>query len=318
MDSSYLLFLQNLRHAIGDALTPLMQWLSPIVLQTLMLIPVFMYWCADKKSGLRILASIRLSGALNSFIKLNAGVDRPWVRDPRIVPAGDAMTTNSDYSFPSTETTTATPVYGGLWAWLRNRWRPAAWLSAFMLLLTGFSRNYLGINSLTDVLGGFLLGLACIWAVSRLSAYFDAHPEKENAFLLGGFVLGVLMLVFLTYRTYPLKLAGGKPIADLTKMIDEAWSEIGGLLAFFAARFVEKRWIRFRAPGYSKKSFFICLLGLLPLYLTASYLKTFFVGQCGPLAGNLIHNALRDFYSVAGFPIVLALCFGREEVARND
>ena len=51
MDISYLLFLQDFRFSIGDALTPLMEWVSLFAIRSLLLIPVFVYWCLDKKTG---------------------------------------------------------------------------------------------------------------------------------------------------------------------------------------------------------------------------------------------------------------------------
>ncbi|MBP5212316.1 MAG: phosphatase PAP2 family protein, partial [Pyramidobacter sp.] len=176
MDISYLLLLQDFRISIGDALTPLMMWLSHFAVRELLLIPVFIYWCVNKKAGLRILFATRLCVGLNAFIKLNFCVYRPWVRDPRVVPAGNAIKSAGGYSFPSGHTTTATPLYGGLAAWQWNRCRAFSWLCIVMLLLTVFSRNYLGVHTPQDVLVGLLLGVCCLWTVARLDSYFQANP----------------------------------------------------------------------------------------------------------------------------------------------
>ena len=73
------------------------------------------------------------------------------------------------YSFPSGHSATAMTLYGLLGYWLvrgrrrlRNRW--VVGLSAVSLILVvGFSRIYLGVHFLSDVLGGYLLG-AC-WLI---------------------------------------------------------------------------------------------------------------------------------------------------------
>lgn len=68
------------------------------------------------------------------------------------------------YSFPSGHSATAMTLYGLLGYWLvrgrrriRNRWLVG--ISAVSLIgLVGFSRIYLGVHFLSDVLGGYLLG----------------------------------------------------------------------------------------------------------------------------------------------------------------
>lgn len=315
MDIAYLLFLQDFRIAIGDALTPLMSWLSHFAVRELLFIPVFIYWCMDKKAGLRVIFATRLCVGINAVIKLCACVYRPWIRDPRIVPANNAIQSAGGYSFPSGHTTTATPLYGGLASWQWNRHRALSWLCVVMLLLTGFSRNYLGVHTPQDVLVGLLLGVCCLWTVTRLSAYFEANPGKEDLYLVWGFVLSVLALVYVNYKSYPLDYVDGRLLVDPQKMLNDAYGDIGGLIAFFAARFVEKHWIRFRAPGTSAKAVTVCLLGLVPLLFIVNNLKSPMVAQFGPHWGNLIAKSIRDAYIVAGFPAVLALIFGREDDA---
>ena len=43
MDIDYLLFLQNFRNSINDALTPFMEWISHFAVYYLLVIPVFIY-----------------------------------------------------------------------------------------------------------------------------------------------------------------------------------------------------------------------------------------------------------------------------------
>ncbi len=73
----------------------------------------------------------------------------------------DALTTAVGYAFPSGHATQAAVVYG-LIAWLAVRRWPARrlpiWLGAAALAgLIGFSRLYLGVHWLSDVLAGYLL-----------------------------------------------------------------------------------------------------------------------------------------------------------------
>lgn len=73
------------------------------------------------------------------------------------------------YSFPSGHSATAMTLYGLLCYWLvRGRRRVRSqWLvgscAVGLVLIVGFSRIYLGVHFLSDVLGGYLLG-AC-WLI---------------------------------------------------------------------------------------------------------------------------------------------------------
>lgn len=52
MDIEYLLFLQNFRNSINDALTPFMEGISFFAVNYIILLPAFLYWCIDKRKGL--------------------------------------------------------------------------------------------------------------------------------------------------------------------------------------------------------------------------------------------------------------------------
>ena len=168
MDIDYLLLLQRFRENINDALTPFMEYVSLFAVTFLIMIPVFVYWVVDKKKGLYTLVSYYLCCGFNAMLKLTACIYRPWIRDARIKPAGDAITTATGYSFPSGHTVTAGPIYGGLavsaWSWKK-------WISVilvFLALLTGFSRNYLGVHTPQDVAVGMLESVLWLFLTMKI------------------------------------------------------------------------------------------------------------------------------------------------------
>ncbi len=84
MDITYLLWLQDFRNSINDAWTPFMEWISLFGVRAILLLPVFVYWCINKRKGLFILFAWKLSQTINAIVKLTACVYRPWVRDVRL------------------------------------------------------------------------------------------------------------------------------------------------------------------------------------------------------------------------------------------
>ena len=310
MDITYLLFLQNFRNSIHDAWTPFLEGLSLFAVTYLVLLPAFIYWCVNKRKGLFTLAALNLCIAINAIIKLTACVYRPWIKDPRILPAGDAINTATGYSFPSGHTTTATPIYGGLaigfWDNKKTKWLSV--LCVLAILATGFSRNYLGVHTPQDVLVGLLLGIFSLWFVWKVFAYVDKHPEQENKLLLGGVIFAILAIVYITYKPYHTDYVNGKLLVDPQRMMNDGYKDIGAFLAFCIARYVEKRWVKFQAPGFTVKGVILSVIGFLPLIWMIKSLFAPMIDCLGPHWGRLAAQGCIVFYIVAFYPFILKCC----------
>ena len=184
MDIEYLLLLQEFREKTNDLLTPFLEQLSLFAVTYLIMFPVFVYWAIDKRKGLYTLVSYYLCCGVNAMVKLTACIYRPWIRDPRILPAGDAIRTATSYSFPSGHTVTAGPIYGGFAVSVWKKSKIVAFICVLALLLTGFSRNYLGVHTPQDVIVAILESILALYVVAKIFAYLKEHPEKENIFLI--------------------------------------------------------------------------------------------------------------------------------------
>lgn len=306
MDIQYLLWLQDLRIAANDALTPFMEWVSMFAVDYLILFAVFYYWYCDKKKGLYTLVAYYFCMVATPLIKLTACVYRPWIRDPRVVPAGDAIRTATGYSFPSGHTSTAAPIAGGMavntWEKKSTRWISV--LFALFILLTMFSRNYLGVHTPQDVLVGALESLLCLVLTAKLFRYLDAHPEKEDMLLLGGFIFCCLAILYITVKPYPMHYdAAGKLLVDPQKMMNDGYGDIGKMMGFIIARYVEKTWIRFDSMKKGTKSILLCLICLVPMVLLKSWLRPVLTAAFGSHWGRLFFSVIYTFYYIALVPL---------------
>ncbi|MBQ6610603.1 MAG: phosphatase PAP2 family protein [Oscillospiraceae bacterium] len=305
MDIEYLLFLQRFRESINDSLTPFMEGISLFAVTYLIMIPVFVYWVISKRKGLYTLVSYYLCCGFNAIVKLTVCAYRPWIRDARVHPAGDAITTATGYSFPSGHTVTAGPIYGGLavvsWSWKKF----VSVILGIFLLLTAFSRNYLGVHTPQDVFVGICESVFWLIIVAKIFTYLDEHPEKENLLLLICFILGWLGIVYITFKPYPMDYVDGKLLVDPQKMMNDGYADICLLIAFPVARYIEKRWIGFQAPGLKGAGLAAGIAGLVPLFLMIKFMRPQLDGLLGTHWGHFANNFILVLYCVALWPLVI-------------
>jgi undecaprenyl-diphosphatase len=119
---------------------------------------------------LRLMLAVFGAMLLNFLLKQVFVRPRPHFDNP--------LLTLTTYSFPSGHTVMATVFYGTLCTLIVSRVRQWRWralamvLAAFLILLVGFSRIYLGVHYLSDVVAAIAEGLAwlafCFLSVEEL------------------------------------------------------------------------------------------------------------------------------------------------------
>ena len=152
-----LLFVTNIHSTWGVAITTVVVSLFLIRLRQ-------RYWL------LSLLLSVGGGMLLNVLLKNAFHRARPQFADP--------ILTLTSYGFPSGHTMMATTLYGVLCVFAVSkihRWPMrllAICLAIFLVLLVGFSRIYLGVHYLSDVLGAIAEGVAwmalCLTAVDTM------------------------------------------------------------------------------------------------------------------------------------------------------
>lgn len=144
----------------------------------LTLVTVAAVWFVTRRRLHRLatfLVVTTVGGALlNSVVKLSVARPRPVV--------DHVVATAFGKSFPSGHAMSSTVVYGALLVALlpmvRRRRRPlVVSVAVAVVLLVGTSRLLLGVHFLSDVVGGYVLGLA--WLVGSV-ALFEAWRTEEG------------------------------------------------------------------------------------------------------------------------------------------
>lgn len=122
------------------------------------LLAAAIFWRLNKKNYiLPFFISVGGSTATTYLIKFLEARPRP----------GAALVAESSFSFPSGHATVAAALYGFIIYFLWKNLKSDFWRWFFLIfglvliLLIGFSRLYLGVHYLSDVLGGYLVG--AVW-----------------------------------------------------------------------------------------------------------------------------------------------------------
>lgn len=308
MDIEYLLILQKFRGVTESYLAPLMNWVTKFAISFWPLAFIFMvYWSIDRKIGRRMICGCALGSFMNGFLKLTFCVYRPWIRDARIIPYGDSMVAATGYSFPSGHSTAATCYYGSMAIWLRKKYKALTGFLIFMILLTMFSRNYLGVHTPQDVLVGCLATFVMLYCGYAIENWSDKNPAKRDyTVLIAGIVLCVAALIYYLTKNYPHDYKpDGSLIVDPKKMLPDSFEGLGWVVSFCICRLIERRGYDFESELDWKVRFIIGFFALMPLMWWNNHIISIFYGWNLRCLGKFVWTSVMPLYAMVFVPFVM-------------
>jgi membrane protein DedA with SNARE-associated domain/membrane-associated phospholipid phosphatase len=208
--------IENLLYAFRDPLlVKVFLWITllakaKIVLcVVLSLVALFFLW-NKREFVIPLIVVVTGSGMFNLLGKVAFHRQRP---------PGVGVYAETSFSFPSGHAVIAAALYGFavyfLWR-LAATWRTRLnilFAGLFLVAAIGFSRLYLGVHFLSDVLGGYLLGLLWLiigmcmveWNVrkERISAAYTLSPTKAKIVTAGVALACVAFYVYSGFRYSP-------------------------------------------------------------------------------------------------------------------
>jgi len=245
----------------------------------LLLLPL-VYWCFDKRLGIRLALLVLVSNTVNLWCKYAFMLARPNDKIVRYV------TTQEGPGFPSGHTQSATVALGYLSTQVR-RW--GAGIAALLLiLLVGLSRLYLGVHHLYDVVGGLLIGGLMLWLFIAVTAPAERLWRSWPRALR----YGVALLAPVLLLAVPPLFLGGRGTED-------AASSLGALAGFAVGAQLEGEGVRFTAGG-------VLVQRLLRFLLGFALVAVIYFGMSAlPLEGTLwrfVRYACVGLFASAGAP----------------
>ena len=206
----------------------------------LMIAGMALLWCLDKKWGFRLLFIGLIGNTLNQLLKAVFLIPRPWVLDKNFTIVESAREAATGYSFPSGHTQTVTAVFGTIGLWQRKR----KWVvicAAVAILLTGFSRMYLGVHTPLDVGVSLVTGMLTLLLLARL---FDRLENNRRGKLIFGGCAAVFAVILLCYLYFaPVRDAN---VAEFDAHgLKSAWTLIGTMCGLMLAWWVDDKYTHF-------------------------------------------------------------------------
>jgi membrane-associated phospholipid phosphatase len=221
------------------------------------LLPLIL-WCVDFALGARLAFFFFFSTLVNSGAKELFRQPRPFDLDPAV-----GMYRPSGYGFPSGHSQSAVVLWGGVASYVRKRW---AWAVAMLLMvLIGFSRIYLGVHFPTDVLGGWVLGVALLLIYILLVPRIEAWLRRTALAVRLALVVTIPLVIVLIYPS------------------DDAISAMGAFLGAGVGIVLTWEWMPFSAAGPLWQRAVRLLLGAAILLAIRFGLKAVFPGEGEPL-----------------------------------
>ena len=159
-----------------------------------LLITLPIIYFARRKLGLRLSIMVLLGVWLTHVLKVLFRIERPPKENWKVEASG--------YSFPSGHATNAATY----WGYLAYRLRRTPALSIVFLILVvliGYSRVYLGVHRVEDIIGGFIVGTCTL-----ISVEYALNRAEKREFPIIGLIIGSLIIpLLMIYVTYI--IAGG-------------------------------------------------------------------------------------------------------------
>ena len=224
--------LEGIRTPLLDAAFSLITRLG----EEMILILVFcaFYWCISKRVAYVMGVSFFLSSLVVQGMKIIFRVPRPWVYDPGFSTVAGAVREATGYAFPSGHTQNAAAYLGALGAQFRSK---IIRLILFALvILVAFSRMYLGVHYLADVVVSLVITFAIIWLALKFVTNEPVSKKRELALSLIITVTAVIVIVIAVVQYH-----NGTTPAQLRDSILAA----GAALGFALGMYVERNYIRF-------------------------------------------------------------------------
>jgi len=166
--------IQNLQQLLGTGLRIPMLVIS-FFASAGFVIPIIplVYWCINRRKGVEFGLLVLLSTFINLWLKELFAWPRPYQFIQSI-----GLAKESTYGLPSGHSQLSVLLCAFMTPFLPKKWRLP--ILIFVPLLIGFSRIYLGVHFISDVLSGYLVGAVIFLLFKIASPWIEKVLQKSE------------------------------------------------------------------------------------------------------------------------------------------
>ena len=225
--------LEGIRSPILDTVFSLITMLGQETIAIVLL--CLIYWCLDKRIAYVVGVAYFFSGLAVQGMKIGFRIDRPWAIDKTLSPVESAVKGATGYSFPSGHTQSATALFGTLAVKIKQT--AVRVLCVVIVLLVAFSRMYLGVHTLLDVVVSLIITTLIVLIVAKLLSKDEVNKKRELilTLILVLFAIAVIVIAAVMFSN------GTIDEGYLTDCLKAAGAGIG----FAVGMYIERLYINF-------------------------------------------------------------------------
>ncbi len=254
-----------------------------------------LFWLFGARIAYGVGFALATGDLLTGALKSTFCVPRPWVRDLAILPSPEAQAGAFGYSFPSGHVANTALLWGGLAAAVKKWW---LWIPALLWIgLMAFSRMVLGVHTPVDVAGSMLLAIPTVWIMGRVYDWTERNPARAWVVLAGALVVAAGAWIFVRFKPMP---------ADYDpRFSQDAFRSVWGMLGFFVAWFLERKYIRFDPAKLGGYRVVAVAVGVLILSLMLGNLRRLLAPWLGGETASYVAAAANPLWIFVAWPWLL-------------
>lgn len=302
----YLEVLQNVREFTHNFFTPLFLTCSKFILSFIpFAIFALVYWIYDKKLGFWFLFNSAFVAYINSIIRVATCTYEPWINNEKIIPVESSKNSGLGYVFPSVHAERAATFWGSITIYSWSKAKIISFIAFMLGILTFFSRNYLGVNTISEVVFGFFFSLGLVFVTYNLFFKFYEKSNLKNnlIFLIISLVFFAIGMVYISVKEYPLNYnIDGSLITDPMYIKQKAYGVMGTFISFVISYFIEKTFINFKEVKNSK--LFIALSFVFIILTAFLYSKNFFLFFVPEVFTAFVNRFILLMLVIVVFPLI--------------
>lgn len=273
-----LVWLQNIRLSLDSVFNEI--FLSVTELGELFfatMLTCIVYWCFDFSAGVFLFSVNALSMLFTQLAKAIACIYRPWVLSNRVKPLEAALPRAGGYSFPSGHSSMASSSFGTMAVLFWKKNKLLSMLLILTIILVMFSRLYVGVHTLQDVLAGPIIAGVLIVVVHYLTNWCKKDRKRYIYALMGMNIIALAILYYILTKTYPMDYVDGKLLVNPNKAQYIAVVYVGWILGILNGIYLTARYFPFNPKSGSVTNKIIRgLVGAIILYIMLHYIQIYF------------------------------------------